>query len=228
MYQLPPSVPTRLKQTHETVDCWEFSGEHAHLQSNNKFFLWTETTKYIFSKCEVRWCVPKVCVCIVYAWTNSSCQPPIPRSRWDDDPVCDARRRRWKWTKSEYLLAGKNGRMDFLLDLGVQVTKKNVVPRFIQDKIRIGSLIYRPDRRRRASQTGSSSHRKPGIGGCSWQLELVQAYTMYTHFWHTPSHFALRENVFSCLCPKKEFIVWLKMGMFAQKYSTINRFMSLL
>ena len=34
------------------------------------------------------------CVCIVYAWTNSSCQPPIPGSRWDDDPVCDARRRR--------------------------------------------------------------------------------------------------------------------------------------
>ena len=82
---------------------------------------------------------------------------------------------------------------------------KKVVPRFIQDKIRIGSLIYRPDRRRRASQTGSSSHREPGIGG--WQLELVQAYTIHTHFWHTPSHFALRENVFSCLCPKKRFIV---------------------
>ena len=29
---------------------------------------------------------------------------------------------------------------------------KKVVPRFTQDKIRIGSLIYRPDRRRRASR----------------------------------------------------------------------------
>ena len=56
---------------------------------------------------------------------------------------------------------------------------KKVVPRFIQDKIRIGSLIYRPDRRRSASHTGSPSHRKPGIGG--WQLELVQAYTIQTH-----------------------------------------------
>ena len=64
MYQLPPSVPTRLKETHETADCWKFSGEHALLQSNNKSFLWTETTKCIFSKCEVRWCVPKVCVCV--------------------------------------------------------------------------------------------------------------------------------------------------------------------
>ena len=81
-----------------------------------------------------------------------------------------------------------------------------------------------------ASQTGPSSHREPGIGG--WQLELVQAYTIHTHththFWHTPSHFALRENVFSCLCPKKGFIVGLKMGMFARKFSTISRFMSLL
>ena len=33
-----------------------------------------------------------MCVCIVYAWTNSSCQPPIPGSRWDDDPACDATR----------------------------------------------------------------------------------------------------------------------------------------
>ena len=62
MYQLPPSFPTRLKWTHETVDCWKFSGEHALLQSNNKTFLWTETSKYIFSKCEVRWCVLKGCV----------------------------------------------------------------------------------------------------------------------------------------------------------------------
>ena len=44
------------------------------------------------------------------------------------------------------------------------VSDKKVVPRFIQDKIRIGSLIYRRDRHR-ASQTGSSFHRKPGIGG---------------------------------------------------------------
>ena len=59
---------------------------------------------------------------------------------------------------------------------------KKVVPRSFQDKIRIGSLIYRLDRRRRVSQTGSSSHREPGIGG--WQLELVQAYTIHTHFRH--------------------------------------------
>ena len=90
----------------------------------------------------------------------------------------------------------------------------------------VGSLIYQPDRRRRASQTGSSSHREPGIGG--WQLELVQAYTIHTHFRHTPSHSTLREIVFSCLCPQKGFIVWLKMGMFTQKFSTINRFVSLL
>ena len=79
-------------------------------------------------------------------------------------------------------------------------------------------LRFRP----RASLTGSSSHREPGIGG--WQLELVQAYTIHTHFWHTPSHFALRENVFSCLCPKKGFIVWLKMGMFARNFqqSTVS------
>ena len=38
-------------------------------------FLWTETSKYIFSKCEVQWCVPKVCVCVcvcvcVYFYLN--------------------------------------------------------------------------------------------------------------------------------------------------------------
>ena len=31
MYGLPLSFPTHPKQTHETVDCWKFSGEHAHL-----------------------------------------------------------------------------------------------------------------------------------------------------------------------------------------------------
>ena len=51
---------------------------------------------------------------------------------------------------------------------------KKVIPRFIQDKLRIGSLIYRPDRRRRASQTRSSSHGEPGFGG--WQLDLAEAY----------------------------------------------------
>ena len=51
------------------------------------------------------------------------------------------------------------------------------------------------DRRRRASQTGSSSHREPGIGG--WQLELVQAYTVHTHFGthHCTSHL---EKMYLC------------------------------
>ena len=56
---------------------------------------------------------------------------------------------------------------------------KKVVPRFIQDKIRIGSLIYRPDRRHRASQTGSSSHRE------QW---LTTGVSSSTHNTHTHTH----------------------------------------
>ena len=88
MYRLPTSFPTRLKQTHETVDCWKFSGEHAHLQSNNETFFGQRqlNTFSLSAKCDG---VCQKCVC---AWGKSSCQPLIPGSRWDDDPVCDARR----------------------------------------------------------------------------------------------------------------------------------------
>ena len=42
------------------------------------------------------------------------------------------------------------------------------------------------------------------IIGCT---NNVPAPVHNTHtLWHTPSHFALRENVFSCLCPKKSLL----------------------
>ena len=74
------------------------------------------------------------------------------------------------YRKSEYLLARKNGRIDFLLDLGVQVTQR--LFHASRDKNRIANL-----------PTGSSSwdHREPGIGRkVSWQLDITQAYTIHT------------------------------------------------
>ena len=101
---------------------------------------------------------------------------------------------------------------------------KKVVPRFIQDKVRIGSLIY-----------GSSSSRVAGrIVVSSWTRNRWLAngisssvHNTHTHFWHSNSNLEKMYLVIY-LCPKKSFIVWLKMGMFARKFSTINRFVSLL
>ena len=84
---------------------------------------------------------------------------------------------------------------------------KKVVPRFIKEKIRIGWLIYRPDRRRRALHTGSSSRREPGISG--WQLDLAQAYTIHTHalvVHHRILH--LEKMYFTGLCPKNVLLFY--------------------
>ena len=43
----------------------------------------------------------------------------------------------WSWVKSEWLLARKNGRIDFL----VECKRRRVVPRFISDRIRTGELF---------------------------------------------------------------------------------------
>ena len=81
------------------------------------------------------------------------------------------------WTETAVNTFSPNAKSDVR---SRSASDKKVVPRFIQDKIRIGSLIYRPDRR---PETGSSSwdHHEPGInrnGG--WQLDLTQAYTIHT------------------------------------------------
>ena len=43
----------------------------------------------------------------------------------------------WCWIKSEWLLARKNGRIDFLLEC----KRRRVIPRFIQDRIKTGQLL---------------------------------------------------------------------------------------
>ena len=113
---------------------------------------------------------------------------------------------------NSYVSVGQRERPNGLSVGSWSVRGKKVVFSFIRDKIRIGSLIYRPDRRRRASQTGWSSSRVVDrIVVSSWPRNRwlatgisssVHNTHTHTHFWHTPSHFALRQNVFSCLCPK--------------------------
>ena len=57
---------------------------------------------------------------------------------------------------------------------------KKVVPCCIQDKIRIGSLIYRPDCRLE-TRSSSRDHHEPGMNRNSgWQLDFNQAYTIHT------------------------------------------------
>ena len=54
----------------------------------------------------------------------------------------------WTWVKSEWLLARKNGRLDFLRDCKSQ----QLLPRFIRDSIRSRNLFGRVDRRLAAAE----------------------------------------------------------------------------
>ena len=180
-----------------------------------------DNCKYIFSKCKVWWCVPTVWRCVLCRLELS----PVANQRYDWFPVDDDLRTTIRSQDDDPV-----GKLAIrFLSCPWMKRGTTFLSLVLQDPTE--SLFGRS----RCFETGSSSwdHRQPGInrnGG--WQLDLTQAYTIHTItlLTHTITLYTLEKMYLQLSLSKECFIVWLKMGVFAWKYSpsTINHFVSLL
>ena len=100
MYRLPPYFPTLPKQTHKIVDFWIYFRANMPIFSQTmKHSLDRDNCKYIFSKCKVWWCVPKVWTCVLctldwspvanHCYNSFRVHDDLETTVWsqDDDPV---------------------------------------------------------------------------------------------------------------------------------------------